>query len=322
VTLTRRELLTGAGTLGTLTVLPASAWGQDAGAAAFPVTIEHIYGTTVIPEEPVRVVAAGFNDSDYALAFGLVPVGVRDFIGPFPEETRPWAQAALGGAEPVKVSGPDGELNFERVAVLRPDLILAYSYLDEAEYETLAQIAPTLVETEDGALWQRHTLDTGRALGQPERARELVAEAAAQFVRAIEEHPEFEGTVAAIQFGDAETGFFLLEPTDPRFGFFASLGFEAPEQTGEVSRERVDLLDQGGVLIVFGATREAFADEPLFQGLAAVREGRVAYLGGFETEFAGAVGFDSPLSLPYALDLAVPVLAAALDGDPSTSTPT
>src|SRR3546814_534534 len=65
----------------------ASASDPDAG-GAFPVTIEHIYGTTVIPEAPERVVTAGFNDADYALAFGIVPVGVRDFIGTFDGGTR------------------------------------------------------------------------------------------------------------------------------------------------------------------------------------------------------------------------------------------
>ena len=49
------------------------------------------------------------------------------------------------------------------------------------------------------------------------------------------------------------------------------------------------------------------------QRLDAVRDERVAYLGGFEQQFAGALGFDSPLSLPAALDVAVPVLAAALE---------
>ena len=35
------------------------------------------------------------------------------------------------------------------------------------------------------------------------------------------------------------------------------------------------------------------------------------------TPFAGALGFGSPLSLPYALDVAVPALRSALDGTPA-----
>ncbi len=284
---------------------------------AFPVTIEHKYGNTIVRAEPKRVVTAGFNDADYALAFAVTPVGVRDFIGPFPEETRPWARAALAGAHPEKVSGPDGELNFEVIAALRPDLILAYSYLEEVEYKKLAQIAPTVVEPKDGSLWREHTAVVGRALGQEERAKQLVAEVEQRFARAIEENPEFKGKTAAIRFGEDVSSYYLLEPNDPRTGFFTSLGLELPERTGEISKEQVDLLDQD-VIVVIGAEREAYQHDQLFQRLRAVREGRVVYLGGFQTTFAGALGFDSPLSLPAALDIAVPRLAAALDADPAT----
>lgn len=292
----------------------ASSAAADAPATddgAFPVTMEHKYGTTTIPEEPERVVAAGFNDADYALAFGVVPVGVRDFIGDFPEEERPWAQEALDGAQPEKISNADGTLNFERIAAADPDVILAYSYLEEAEYEQLSRIAPTVVEAEDGSLWPEHTRTVGRALGQPERAEELVAEVDAAFEAAREEHLEFVGTTAAVQFSADPTSYYLLEPSDPRVGLFTSLGFEMPEQTGEISAEQVGLLDQD-LLVVVGLEEDAYADAALFQGLDAVREGRVAHLGAFGGEFAGALGFDSPLSLPYAIDIAVPVLADAL----------
>lgn len=180
--------------------VPSSSPASDA-EAAFPVTIEHRYGTTVIPDEPERVVAAGFNDADYALAFGVTPVAVRDFIGPFLEESRPWTQDALAGAEPEKISNNDGTLNFEAIAVADPDLILAYSYLEENEYERLAQIAPTVVEPEEGSRWPDHTRDVGRALGQAERAEELVDEVEVAFARTTDEHPDFEGTTIAIQFG-------------------------------------------------------------------------------------------------------------------------
>lgn len=296
-------------------VVPSSS--PEAAAAAFPVRIEHKYGTTVIPSVPERVVTAGFNDEDYALAFGVVPVGVRDFIGPFPEETRSWTQAALGGATPEKVSGADGALNFEAIAALRPDVILAYSYLLPEEYEKLAAIAPTVVEAKDGSLWPDHTLTVGRALGQEERAAEIVSSLERRFARVRQEQPEFAGKSAAIVFGYDPAGYWLLEPADPRTGLFTSLGLALPERTGAISLEQAALLDQD-VVVVVGAQPADYAGDELFQGIDAVREGRVVYLGGFDTEFAGALGYDSPLSLPVALDILVPSLAAALDGDPAT----
>src|SRR3546814_17288130 len=166
----------------------ASASDPDAG-GAFPVTIEHIYGTTVIPEAPERVVTAGFNDADYALAFGIVPVGVCDFIGTFEEESRPWAQEALDGVDPEKVSNPAGELSLEAIAAAQPDLILAYSYLEKEEYETLAAIAPTVVEPSVGSLWDDHTRDVGRALGMSDRDDALVAEVGGTFAAARGDRP-------------------------------------------------------------------------------------------------------------------------------------
>jgi iron complex transport system substrate-binding protein len=57
----------------------------SAGAAAFPVTIEHAFGSTTVPAAPQRVATIGFNEADFALALGVVPVGVRDFIGEYAE---------------------------------------------------------------------------------------------------------------------------------------------------------------------------------------------------------------------------------------------
>jgi iron complex transport system substrate-binding protein len=48
-----------------------------------------------------------------------------------------------------------------------------------------------------------------------------------------------------------------------------------------------------------------------------VREDRVIYLD-LEDQLAGALGYSSPLSLPFAIEEAVPRLAAAIDGDPKT----
>ncbi len=285
-----------------------------AGAAAgdFPLTMRHRFGTTTIPARPERVVTAGFNDADFALAVGVVPVGVADFIGPYAEERRPWAQEALGGAEPEKVSGESGELHFERIAALRPDVIVFYNYLDDSVYRRLSAIAPTVVAPKEGTLWRRHTIDVGRALGREAQAREAVAGVDDRFATERSAHPEFEGTTAAILFGvESGADYYLLESTDARTGLFTSLGFTMPRVTGEISRERADLLDQD-LIVVVGTEREALEDDRLFRGLDAVREGRVAYLGGFDEQFAGALGFDSPLSLPAALDVAVPAMARAL----------
>ena len=84
-----------------------------------------------------------------------------------------------------------------------------------------------------------------------------------------------------------------------------------------MSPERLDLLDQD-VLVSGGYTQEQIAVDPVFTSLTVVQEDRTVYLGTFDTVATGALGFGSPLSLPYLLDLLVPALAQAADGDPAT----
>lgn len=312
---TRRELLAG---MGGLMVLGAAGCGGGQGrrpGTRDSRSIKHKFGSVEVPDNPERVVAAGFNEADFALALGVVPVGVRDFIGPFEEESRPWAREELGGADPRIVGGE--EINFEAVAALEPDLILGiYSFVDKDGYELLSGIAPTVAQPAKyavgGTPWQEQMLLTGRALGKEARAEEIVADVEERFAGARRRHPEFEGKTAAITFA-TEGELYVLTPEDLRTRFFTSLGFELPDKTGSISRERIDLLDQD-VLVFIGTDRETLEADDLLQSLDAVREGRVVYFGDFSTDFAGALGYSSPLSLSFALDAAVPRLAAAAEG--------
>ena len=311
--LTRRELLAGVG--GLILLGAVGCGGEKRAQTGQAETIKHKFGSVKVPDNPERVVAVGFNEADFALALGVVPVGVRDFIGPFAEESRPWAREELGGAEPKLVGGE--EINYEAVAALEPDLILGiYSFVDRDGYELLSGIAPTVAQSakyEDGGTpWQEQMLITGRALGKEAQAREVVSDVEARFAEARRRHPEFEGKTAAITFA-TEGELYVLEPEDLRTRFFTSLGFELPEETGPISRERIDLIDRD-VLVFVGTDRETLENDELLQSLDAVREGRVVYFGDFGTDFAGALGFSSPLSLSFALDAAVPRLAAATGG--------
>lgn len=282
------------------------------GESAFPVTIEHELGSTTVESAPTRIVAAGFNEADFLLAFGIVPVGVRDFVGEFPEETRPWAADLIGDAAPVDIGGM--EIDFEQVAQLEPDAILAvYAFLDENSYGLLSGIAPTVTAPAGGATWQEQTMITGRVLGQEERAAEIVAEIDQRFADVAAEHPEFQEKTLALLWGVGEPGegYTLLEPSDLRAQIFYNMGFTPPETTGSISNEQAALIDQD-VIAVFGWTEEDLAEDELFQGLSAVQAGRVVYVGGWETEMAGALGFGSPLSIPYAIELAAPLLAEAI----------
>ncbi|WP_214364513.1 iron-siderophore ABC transporter substrate-binding protein [Pseudonocardia sp. H11422] len=290
------------------------AGATPAAAGAFPVTISHAFGETTIPAEPKRVVAVGFNEADFVLALGVVPVGVRDFIGEFPEDTRPWAQEALGGAKPEVVGG--NEIDFEKIAALQPDLIMGvYSFMDQAAYDTLMKIAPTIPAVTEGstaATWQEQTRITGKALGREEKAEEVISATEKKFADARAANPSFEGKSLALDFIVEGTA-YKLGTDDLRAQVFDGLGFDVGPTTETLSDERLSELDKD-VVVVVGVPKEALAGNQVFQNLTAVKENRVVYLGDYSTEFSGAIGFGSPLSLPYAIDIVAPQLASALGG--------
>jgi ABC-type Fe3+-hydroxamate transport system substrate-binding protein len=293
---------------------------QEAG-AGFPVSIEHKFGTTTVDHAPERVVTVGFNDQDFALALGVTPVGVRQFQGGIDITERPWAQDELGGAEPQIIGAED--LEFEKIAALRPDLILAvYSGLTKKDYGTLSKIAPTVAQSDEypdyGVPWQEQAEVSSRALGREEQGTKVVDSVEGEIAAARKEHPEFDGSTFALASAGAGT-VYVFGPQDLRSRFFESLGFQTPPEIeklagdsffGQLSEEQLRMLDQD-VLVVYGSEKD-FEGFPLFQRLDAVREGRVIYMD-VDGDFANALGFSSPLSIPFALDEAVPQLSTAVE---------
>lgn len=303
---------------------------QDAAdSAAFPVSFEHKFGTTTIESKPQRVVSLGFTDQDPILALGVVPVAVRYFFGPADDQVWPWADEALGDGSTEVLTIPFGEMNFEQIAGFDPDLIVAVSAgLSQAEYETLAQIAPTLPQTSEyvdfGVPWQAQTRIIGKALGKSAEAEQLVAETEAKFASAREEHPEFVGATAAIVSPADGGNIFFSGPQHERQRFLTSLGFVLPESLAEaagdsfygtLSREQIAQLDTDVLLWTVSPEQAAeIQADPLYQTLAVAQEGRDLFLDSTGTGdmAAPAIIYSSVLSLPYAFDLLVPQLAEKL----------
>jgi len=314
-------LTTGLSACGGAEEEPAAAATSSSG-SSWPVTIENAFGTTEVPEEPQRVVTVGFNDQDFVLALGVTPVGVRENLGDYDTDQRPWAQEQLAGAGEIPTVGGE-EIDVEAVAALQPDLIVGvYSYMDQAVYDQLSGIAPTLAQTDehpDGATpWQEQTLLTGQALGREDEAQRLVDDVEARFDQVVSENPDFAGASLALDLTGVGSGHYLLGRDDLRTQFFTDLGFTVPDASTDVSQERLDLLE-ADVLAVNGYTAQDAAGDPLFSGLDVVTQGRTVLLGRDSGAVSAALGYGSPLSLPYLLDELVPALADAADGDPATA---
>ena len=297
----------------------ASPTASKAASSAFPVTIKHQFGTTTIPSQPKRVLTAGFNGQDFALAFGVTPVGVREFLG-YDAPNRPWAPKTIRGKKIPTVGSQ--EIDYEKVAALKPDLILAVSsYIDKAGYQKLSAIAPTVAQSGNVATgatsWQDQTLITGKALGQEAKAKQIVKQTEAEFTQAKKDNPQFEGKSASFALGVTTDGAYSVGADDYRTGWLTGLGFTVPKKGGQISMEKLGSAFDTDVLVAEGVNAKVQKNK-LFTNLPPVKQGRFVDLGAFDQDFAGALGFNSPLSIPYLLKVAVPRLAAATDDDPST----
>ncbi|MEV7967019.1 iron-siderophore ABC transporter substrate-binding protein [Sphaerisporangium sp. NPDC088356] len=318
---------------------PATGTGSAAPGAsasnsgAFPVTIEHKYGSTTIPAEPKRIVTVGLTDQDSVLALGAVPVGTTEWVGGYKGAIGPWAAAKLGtGAVPTVLKDTGTGPQVEKIASLAPDLILSlYSGLTKDQYATLSKIAPVVAQPKEypdyGVPWQRQTEIIGRALGKEAEAKKLVEDVEATFTATKAEHPEFDGATAVI--ATPYEGIFVYGPKDNRSRILSSLGFTLPpgldKAIGDafganISKERTDLLDTSAIvwLVADPATdADKLHKDKLYGNLDVVKQGREVFVK--ETgDYGNAFSFVSVLSLPYTLDRLASQLAAAVDGSPST----
>lgn len=294
------------------------------GAGGFPRTLVGKEGTATIPAQPRRVVTVGFQrDTDTVLALGVTPTAMVRHDS-FESGSAPWVEAALGGARPEIFDGADG-LPYEKIAALRPDLIVATDdYALATNYPNLAKIAPTLsyVDGAESDTWQQRATHIGAALGRAEQARKLVADTQAMVMRAARANPSFAGKTFS-RFYVSEGDIRAITGADASVTLLEQLGLKiAPEvaalQQNEtpgrasVSLENLGVLDTADLMLVSypSATDQSFLESsPLFPQLDAVENGTYVV---FETPVALATSFPSALSIPYGLDRMVDAIAAAL----------
>jgi iron complex transport system substrate-binding protein len=309
-----------------------SAAAAPAEESAFPVTIEHKYGSTTIESAPKRVVVVGLREQDALLALGIVPVATTEWYGKHPGAIFPWATDELGDAPlPEVLSSTDG-IQVEKVAAQRPDLIVAvYSGLTQKEYDTLSKIAPVVAQPKGqvdwGSSWQDEITMVGKAVGKPDEAERLRAEAEAAIADAAKAHPEFKGQTAAV--ASPYQGIYVYGPEDARSKLLVDLGFTFPPELesiggeefgGQLSDEKVDLLDVGTLLWFADPGPAAeLAKDSVYGKLDVHTEGRDVFLAEKGTLYE-ATSFISVLSIQTLMDELVPKLAAAADGDPATKT--
>lgn len=314
-----------------LLALPLAACGDDDGArtattGGTPVTIAHKFGRTTVPANPKRVVSVGFGEQDAVLALGIVPLGGRDWYGERPFGSFAWERDRWRGTTPVVV-GDTAEVDYERIAALRPDLIVGVtSAMDGSTYRKLSQIAPTVAQPasfkdSESPPWQEVTRIVGRAVGRPAQAEKLVAEVEQRFARARERRPEM-ARLTGVNMAPSGPGTFdHYHARDSRGRFFTELGFRVPAALAKrpdwtpISSERLELFDVDVLFVESDAAGERrLRREKLYPALDVVQRGRVIYLPTGRGDRSGeAIAYGSVLSLPYAIDRVMAQLDRVLD---------
>lgn len=309
-------------------VNPAAQGAEDGVLAV----VEHMYGPTEVlePEDgELRVVALGWSDAEIALALGVEPIAVHDWQS-FGEESHgvgPWAADLFEEVDPEVIPRTDGDLDYEYIQSLDPDLILnVNSGYEEAEYNRLSEIAPTISGPEGAANynpgWEKQTQLVADSLGLAAEGAELVEQTHTKIEEAREAHPEFEGVqaVTGSKFGEA---YGLNLSGDMRWDIMELLGFElygpaAELNSGEdfyadISEEQVETFDADvAVLYPIGYTLEELQADPLVSSLDVVQEDRAVFLEG-DSELSMAFSAGSPLSIELVLEELTSQLAEAVE---------
>ncbi|WP_315093744.1 ABC transporter substrate-binding protein [uncultured Cellulomonas sp.] len=295
----------------------------------FPVSIDSALGTAEIPAKPERVVTLGWGAADIAFSLGTTPVGIEsDTWGGDADGYQPWFRQAVeaSGDELPATIAMYPELDIDAVVALEPDLVLApQSGLDQATFDQLSALVPVVAYPGDP--WQTSLEDqvtiAAEALGVPEKAQPLLDERQAAIGDAANENPELSGlTFAYVYGGDQPGALSVYLPGDPRVELLTGLGLALAPSVSTLTAspgtfvatlglENADQLNDADLLFTwFNSADEQAATEaqPLWQQIPAFASG--AYVPMLDPKLGMAVSVATPLSVPWALDEYLPLIAA------------
>ncbi|BBA96287.1 hypothetical protein RVR_1518 [Actinacidiphila reveromycinica] len=147
---------------------PASSSSPTGGHASGSRTVATLHGDVKVPADPQRIVALQFPEACALLDVGVRYVGRPDYMPAFDTYTKADASVA-------RVVDTSGAPDLEKIAGLRPDLIITSDWKDpklqQQPYARLAEIAPTLVFEWQKAAgnWRAEAVATAAAVGRTAR---------------------------------------------------------------------------------------------------------------------------------------------------------
>lgn len=247
-------------------------------------TVEHAMGTTKIDKTPEKIVILTNEGTEALLALGVTPVGaVQSWTG------DPWYDHIAEEMKDVKVVGVESQVNVEAIIALQPDLIIGNKMRQEAIYEQLSAIAPTVFAEDLRGNWKTNFELYAKAVNKEEKGKEVLA----AYDKRIEDLKADLGDkvnqeISMVRF---MAGDVRIYHKDSFSGVILDqIGFARPESQDKedfaekgVTQERIPAMD-GDVLFYFtyeegdGKATEIekeWIENPLFKNLKVAKSGQV-----------------------------------------------
>ncbi|WP_222427284.1 ABC transporter substrate-binding protein [Hyella patelloides] len=131
--------------------------------------IKHAMGITTVEGTPNRVVVLTNEATDHILALGVKPIGaVQSWWG------EPYFEYINLELQGVPVVGEELQPSLEKIAALKPDLIVGSKLRHQNIYAQLSQIAPTVYSETLGADWKDNFALYAQALNREEKAQQVM----------------------------------------------------------------------------------------------------------------------------------------------------
>jgi len=251
-------------------------------------TVEHAMGTTEVPATPQKIVILTNEGTEALLAMGIKPIGaVKSWTG------DPWYPHIADQMDGVQVVGTESEVNLEAIVALQPDLIIGNKMRQEAIYDQLKAIAPTIFAETLRGDWKVNFELYSKAIDKEDEGEQVIGNFDSR-INELRNKADLDKEISVVRFMGDHTRIYY---TDTFSGvIFDEIGLKRPAQLEEffaddpndmfmrkAGKEQIPQMD-GDILFYFtyetgdgtaSATETEMLNDPLWQNLTAVQEGNV-----------------------------------------------
>ncbi|MCP9928793.1 iron-siderophore ABC transporter substrate-binding protein [Cyanobium sp. CH-040] len=244
--------------------------------------VRHALGVTCVPTQPQRVITLSVPSLGNALALGVTPVASIIYSDNPPEYLAQHLDS-------IQILGNQEQPSLEKIASLKPDLIIGLKYSIQPIYSQLTRIAPTVADHWTGySSWRRHFDFVTIVLGRTDLAQQ-VWRRYYQRIESLKATLQKSGHYPEVSFAHTCCGTIDVDVVNSFNGsIMADVGIRRPTLQAvpvdgglvRLSRERLMDID-GDVLFVAANGPEAaqtitkLKHNPLWQELRAVQSGHV-----------------------------------------------